>query len=446
MADLNYRYCARILIETVVPLKIGTGKAGLNIDEQVAIDANGLPTIPGTAICGVIRHSFDHNIAKKLFGYQEGKDGKGSRLIFSEARFVGQDGQVLDGCCKIDYSDKFYSKFKKLAIRDHCKINYRGVTDKAQHGKFDSQVVFKGTRFVFDIELIGNKKDDDNWKNVISLLHSSLFRIGGGTRKGFGELKVVAKDVNIYNLDNTEDLRNYLNKSSKLNIPVGKSDTDVIPDNIAIYKLKLQPDDFFLFSSGYGDDEVDAIPKKESYINWKNQKPYFSEKKVLIPATSVKGVISHRTAFHYNRLTEKYIDKVDNIEDFIGENNNAVKELFGFAKDSKKDINNNKQHGQRGRVFFSDVFLENTEEKILNHVAIDRFTGGAMNGALFDEKGVHTKEEIILKIIVDKDAFKQDHIQDAFECTLKDITTGMLPLGGSTMHGHGCFSGELIKI
>ena len=331
MAGLNYRYCARILIEAVTPLKIGTGEAGLNIDEQVAIDTNGLPTIPGTAICGVLKHSFNENIANKLFGYQAGKKGEGSRLVFSEARFVGKDGEVIDGCYNIDYSDLFYSKFKKLAIRDHCKINYRGVTDKAQHGKFDSQVVFKGTRFVFDMELIGSNQDTDNWKNIINNLHSRLLRIGGGTRKGFGKLKVIAKDENIYNLENKNDLRTYLDKSSKLDIPVGKGNKYTTPEDIDIYKLTLKPDDFFLFSSGYGDDEADVISKKEPYVNWKDGKPFFSEEKVLIPATSVKGAVSHRTAFHYNRLTNKYADIVNNIEDYVGENNNAVKALFGFA-------------------------------------------------------------------------------------------------------------------
>ncbi|RMH63953.1 MAG: CRISPR-associated protein, partial [Calditrichaeota bacterium] len=54
---LNMRYCARVLVEAVTPLKIGTGETVLNIDELVATDANGLPVIPGTALAGVLRHA-----------------------------------------------------------------------------------------------------------------------------------------------------------------------------------------------------------------------------------------------------------------------------------------------------------------------------------------------------------------------------------------------------
>ena len=47
-----------------------------------------------------------------------------------------------------------------------------------------------------------------------------------------------------------------------------------------------------------------------------------------------------------------------------------------------------------------------------------------------------------MEIYVDKSAFEKDmDIKNAFEKTLDDICNGMLPLGGSTMRGHGCFTG-----
>jgi CRISPR/Cas system CMR subunit Cmr6 (Cas7 group RAMP superfamily) len=64
----------------------------LNIDELAATDANGLPVIPGTAICGVLKHTFEEETANEFIGYQLAKNGKGSRLIFSDARFVGKQG------------------------------------------------------------------------------------------------------------------------------------------------------------------------------------------------------------------------------------------------------------------------------------------------------------------------------------------------------------------
>jgi len=76
-------------------------------------------------------------------------------------------------------------------------------------------------------------------------------------------------------------------------------------------------------------------------------------------------------------------------------------------------------------------------------VAIDRFTGGAMEGALFSEEVVRSKEKFQLTCLV-SNGTQQEYL-DAFESTLKDVCTGMLPLGGGTMRGHGCFTGTITK-
>lgn len=439
---MNTRYCARVLVEARTPLRVGTGETGINIDELVATDCNGLPLLPGTSIAGVLRHQFkDSRTVKDLFGFQENIQGKGSRLIISNANFVGKQGEVIDGLANIDFLDDFYSKFKKMAVRDHAKINHKGVADKEKYGKYDSQVVFKGCRFVFDIELIGSKQDKDIWRTIIKKLSSPLFRIGGGTRKGFGELEIVKLDEKIYDLKSRS--QEYLDRSAKLTLPDnGKTEKETSESTLE-YELTIEPDDFFLFAAGFGDNEADTIAKKEPVVKWENNTPRFSEEKILIPATSVKGAISHRTAYHYNRLKKKFADKVEKIEDYTGENNIAVKALFGYAKTS----DNGKSKGERGNVIFSDLFVEKYSEKIFNYNAIDRFTGGTIDGALFDEKVISTTQKIIFKTVVEKKAFDktEKEVQEAFECTLKDITTGMLPLGGSVMRGHGCFNGSVKK-
>jgi CRISPR/Cas system CSM-associated protein Csm3 (group 7 of RAMP superfamily) len=441
MSNYTHRYTARVLVEATTPLKIGTGDKGITIDEMIATDANGLPTIPGTAIAGVLRHLFEKETNdSQVFGFQKGSNSEGSRFIFSEARFVGKEGKVLDGLQIIDFTtDDFYNNFKKLAVREHTKINHQGVADSSGHGKFDSQVVYKGSRFVFDIEFLGNEEDLEIWNLFLTQLNSPMFRLGGSTRKGFGELEIKAIDENIFDL--RKDLDAYLNRSVELTIPENSPKLSKKQENFIKYQLELTADDFFLFSSGYGDNEVDAIAKKEKIIVWKDGKPEFSEEKILIPATSVKGALSHRTAFYYNKLAKNFAEEVDNIENYVEENNTAVKILFGYKKDSKKE-----QTGEIGKVLISDVFIDHYNEKIFNHVAIDRFTGGAIDGALFDEKAINSNDKILLNIFVDKVAFeKEEFVQESFESALKDITTGMLPLGGSVNKGHGCFSGKIKK-
>ena len=223
--------------------------------------------------------------------------------------------------------------------------------------------------------------------------------------------------------------------------------------------LKITPDDFFLFGSGFADDEADMTPVKEDIIVWDNNKGKFSKQQILMPATSIKGALSHRTAFHYNKLSEKFADEV-NHNDYIMENNKAVSEIFGIAKDSKflnKELDYNikyldtkkanKSSGAKGKILMSDMFqtLGNDMEKVFDHVKIDRFTGGAMEGALFQEKVIAQKLEWDIEILLNKEDIKDDKVIEAFESALKDIATGMLALGGSTMKGHGVFEGKLYK-
>jgi deoxyhypusine synthase len=64
---------------------------------------------------------------------------------------------------------------------------------------------------------------------------------------------------------------------------------------------------------------------------------------------------------------------------------------------------------------------------------------------LFQEKTVASKENFSLDILIHKDKVKDENAINAFEHALKDITTGMLSLGGATTKGHGIFIGTLFK-
>src|SRR5690606_20134761 len=103
---------------------------------------------------------------------------------------------------------------------------------------------------------------------------------------------------------------------------------------------------------------------------------------------------------------------------------------------------------RRGNVIIDDIFLSKervSNDKIFNHVAIDRFTGGGIDAALFNEKVSYLKDEndsIQLKITVGENIVDQT-VLFAFENALLDITQGLLPLGGMTTKGNGMFTGTL---
>ena len=443
------RYVSRIVLEAETPFAIGSGEKDLLTDALVAKDINGLPYLPGTSLAGVIRSACStmmHDAT--VFGYQNNKEGHGSRVIFSDGVMIGKDGNPIDGLQVIDRNDDFYAHFMTLPVRQHVRINSKGSTDKG--GKFDEQVTYKGTRFCFEMELLstGSAEDAEAYNTILEALCKDTFRVGSGTRNGFGLMKVISLQRRDYNLDNGDDLESYVSRSASLDKVLAGAKEMVIASQSdkrwQRYTLTLKPADFFLFGSGMGDEDADMTPVSEAYIEWTNGKPTFKERGVLIPATSVKGALAHRTAYYWNKLNNRFADS-EGDKPLTGDANPAVVAIFGKSgQDNDKEI-------KRGNIMLSDVIIpaakKDDSEKIMNHVAIDRFTGGTIDGALFTEKVTNgRRHEIVLTVDVLRDSIENhDEIRMAFEKALQDIADGLLPLGGGVNRGNGTFTGTLTK-
>lgn len=453
--EYDRRILAHIVIEAETPLVISSGVKSVLTDSSILKDVNGFPYIPGTSIAGVIRHCLGEDKAKLFFGFKD-KNHKnsgapnGSRIIFSEARLVGLDGKILDGLldlCSIDHN--LISRFSKLPKRNHVRISDKGTAE--DKGKFDEEVIFKGSRFAFDIELVASAEDrSEYFEDVLSELCKETFRIGGGSRSGFGKVKVVSILKKVYDLRQAEDLAEYLNVSSSLNADRSTwnevAEVADVADGWIRYDLTLSPMDFFSFGAGFGDMDVDNVSVRESFIVWENGRGRFKDGAILIPAASLKGALSHRVAFHCNVKEGVFAMKTDlaDFGDHSGNSNKAVRELFGYQDDDSKT-------SRCGRCLFSDIIGEyETAEKVFNHVSIDRFTGGAIDGALFSEKVVYGKDrnlEFKTSILVKKQSGCSE-FSDALDClekSLNDIDCGTLPLGGGSGRGHGIFKCKWTK-
>lgn len=422
----NKRYIANIVFEANTPLKVGSSDLDMLQDAPVQKDWNELPMILGTSIAGVLRKEFDKTFASDIFG-----DEKGSRVIISNALLCNKDMQVIETLNP--NKNDFLKIFENLPQREHTKITSKGVSDSENSGKFDEEVVYKGSRFKFRLELIADDNDQSNWDELIKVINSKVFRLGGGTTKGFGDIKILNElsSYDIFEITSKE----YQEKSSSLNTSYSKLFPKDERQNInhTVYTLKICPDNFFMFGSGFGDDAADMTPVYESVVDYENKK--LTAKKVLIPASSLKGAIAHRTTYHFNKLKGNTIEANNGVL--------SIDAIFGHKKELASD--NKTELGQKGKILISDCFKnDGGQTKTFDHVAIDRFTGGGLDGALFQEKTVSKdNDEYEIEILLEN-TIQGDEL-GAFENALKDITTGMLPLGGATTKGHGVFSGTVLK-
>lgn len=463
--EYSHRYLARIVFEAETPLAVGSGEKDICTDALVATDSNGLPYIPASSIAGVMRSMLSDT--DTLFGFQKGDKGRGSEIIFTEAKVLNSNGRVIDGMnLSAIESDSLLHHYQLLPVRQHVRLDDKGTSSDA--GLFNEQVVYAGTRFCFEIEMVSDGKNFNEFETVLGNLFDESFRIGGGTRSGFGKISVVSVQIKDLDLTIEEDLNLYVNKTSALdsdfwvNVPnhkAGLSKQSTPRSGFSGYELTLTPESFFLFGSGFGDDEVDQTPVKAKRVKWDEEgKGEIQENLILIPGSSVKGAIAHRVAYHWNRLNGVYADDLSDglLAKATGKNNMAVRILFG------SEGNNNGMGITRGNVIFSDIIRTALPEKTFNHVAIDQFTGGAIDGALFNEKATYgagqTYQTIVMLDMIGTeracknelggDAKEEDvnkllkKVVNSFETTLGDLCNGMLPLGGRVNKGYGVFTGE----
>ena len=89
-------------------------------------------------------------------------------------------------------------------------------------------------------------------------------------------------------------------------------------------------------------------------------------------------------------------------------------------------------------------YKPSNESKVFEHVSIDRFTGGAIDAALFQEKAVAKKDKFTIEILL-RNNVSDDDALGAFEQSLDDVVKGLLSLGGATTKGYGFFKGEVTK-
>lgn len=410
---MTTRYVAHITLEADTPLKVGSANSDFLQDSPIQKDWNGLPMILGTSIAGVLRKDFEGE-ENEVFGKENG-----SKVVFSNALLLDENNEVNEGL--LLEKSSFLEIFDNLPIREHTAMTNKGVAK--EHSKFDEEVVYKGSRFKFSIEML---EDETAFNKLISMLQSPSFRLGGGSTKGFGKFKVL--EVTTATIDGAEPLEKHSNSlNHKLMSRVDLSTTKSITHTE--YKLVIKPDDFFMFGSGFGDEEADQTPVVERVIDYDTKD--LSENYILMPASSLKGAMAHRTAYHYNLQNELFIEK--------DEGRLVITELFGEAKNSKEEI-----AGSKGKVLFSDVYkLDKNESKVFDHVAIDRFTGGGIDGALFQEKTTAQNDEWTIEVLLEKGV--EEVYVKALEATLDDICNGMLSLGGATTKGHGAFTGTWSK-
>jgi CRISPR/Cas system CSM-associated protein Csm3 (group 7 of RAMP superfamily) len=421
-------------------------------DMCLLLDADGNPFIPGASVAGAAR-SF---LARQSEPWAEYKKAKESREL--KRFFGGADKDdtmsaliVADASCK--------QKQPMTSIRDGVRVDTQSgsAADKA---KFDVEVVERGTEFELRFECIIRDADDQpKLKELfLALLHGFQqgdIRLGARTRRGYGRGKVESWEIRDLQMDNQEDVMAWL-RDDAWSRPESSLTPSALPSDqrsyfhiAADFELRTS---LLIRSSSADPDAPDEVPDMTHLHS--NGKP-------VVPGTSFAGAFRHRAALIADALCWRK-DSADN---------DAVCEMFGPVHEQKRDKaqqepdqvdpeeNAQEVHDEErdetqtkelwaSRVWIEERLVKRVKLQWQDRVAIDRFTGGSLDGALFNEKPAYP---LALKDIK-KQARPNLRLRLTLEepdsaeiglllLTLRDFWHSHAALGGETSNGRGTLRG-----
>ena len=430
----------RFILETVTPLHCGGGEDAI-LDQLVTRDAFGFWRIPGSSIAGILRNYLSKtspDLEKILFGYASTSSNDSSE---NQASLIWcMDAYQLD----FDMQPAFCKQLKGQSVkalgpfvRDHVNIDLE-LSTASEGGKYDEEIIPPGTRFFMELRLDGWDRDElkteekESFLKLCAAIANGDVTIGGKKVSGYGRLRCLSIDGKPsyscveYQLTDIKDLEDYLNIPAMPSLELPGRNRFSLENAQASYSAEGISFDLFLPLETDGpvmvggpnlkeqDQDVDMICLTTPYLD------YEAKEKIIysytLPGSSFRGVLRHGV-YKVAKALKLEPEK-------------AVESIFGYI--------NNKEENKKascGKVQIEDVYLQNAESVRLQHVAIDRFTGGALDSALFDEKPLFSSG---LKIPLKIKATGLTSDQAKLLChAILDLCTGMLQVGNGTNRGNG---------
>lgn len=453
----------RVTLELESPLALASGDSSGLFDSPCAVDANGLPCLPGTSLAGAMRAWWRNQLSaahpdQDWFGFvpmgDQGAAAQRSRLHISIGHIHDARNQPVDKPVARPQlqADPILGPLlgAHMPVREHVRLNDRGAA--ADTAKFDRSHVPAGHRFTFQIQLRLRTDNAASWEAARNALLAALkngdIMLGGATRTGLGRVKVKEAHELLLKLPaDVEKVSAHQSLTSSFKapnlvetLPPTRPATQAVPDAPLEIQLELAALDLWRVGSSGVETltmadgrQPDTQPYSEHWVNWNNQQAKVETRKV-VPGAGIKGALAHRATFHLNRRSGRWATQDGEQAPLT-----AVTALFGQALDDGS--------GHAGCVHVSDSVLLPTQPSSIQHqphVRLDRFTGGAWNGALFSESLI-SSGGITLKMRLDTQRLLASNSTAtgaeilALADALTDLGQGRLSLGAGAARGLGRF-------
>lgn len=424
-----------LILET--PTCLGSGDTEGPVDLALLYDSiSNHALLTGSSIAGALRNY--------LREYQRGYGADEEKKDLATVLFGGIRRNDDGDQSPLIVNDSISSSIPDVELRDGVSID--GKTGTARSGyKYDLELLAAGTEFPLCFELlIDEKEDEPKLLEALALALRGLEKreigIGMKKRRGFGRCYVDQWEVWKFNMQNAVDRLAWLafDRSWAAQYPK-KPQTGKIWDILKPQSVQKDERDRLTLHATFkldcsllirsGQASTDRSP---DVVHLRSKRG--NDMEPVLSGTSLAGVLRHRAERIVNTL-EKPIE--------------IINQLFGFVDDKNQSDSQfsqkKKGNAKASRLVVHETQITNTVDLVQSRIAIDRFTGGALHGALFDEQPVFGKDDTHIEIYLELREPKPHEI-GLLLLLLKDLWTSDLPIGGGSSIGRGRLQGKKATI
>ncbi|HPN34211.1 MAG TPA: RAMP superfamily CRISPR-associated protein [bacterium] len=473
------------------PLHVGTGVGTETADDLVRRDARGRLLIPGTALAGALR-SIATRLAPRfpeaeLCHALKAKDSKKACDCLACQLFGDvnpQEDDKKDNSARLLFYNALLDSTPQLQIRDGVGIDRTtGAAARRERVKFNLEVLPTGTTFKLRIEL--DRRLTDN--AALQLLAATLAEwqagrgvVGGRIARGLGAFDLLDVQFIELDLDQPDVLMTFLRDGPPWNAQIGKKDwiteqIQAIPVIPALKGSVIDPiagswiiAEFTLAAKGPFLTHDLAQAGRSGFDHAPILAAYALGAKPILPGSSLRGVLrsqaeriartlatlqawdstndqnQRKNVFlascpACNPLTTKTTDEVASC-------NSYIKSLSKEERDQLEQVGAENElclacrlfgsawNGSRLRV--EDAPLKEgtqVEYKVMDFLAIDRFTGGSRDGAKFDAV-VLWKPQFRVRLFMEN---PKPWELGWLALTLRDLHGGLASIGFGRAKGFG---------
>lgn len=441
--EIRQHWLIEGILTLVTPTHLSNGDTAYDVDMPLLLDPLAKrPLLTGASLAGALRNYLNESMdgyvelalvngqavieetknspAQLLFGaFRRDNEGEQSPLIVHDALGISPENHPFE-------------------LRDGVRIDpkTRTAADKA---KFDLQLLAAGTTFNIAFELIitqdmlNDKECLPEMKKALAVVLNGLqkrhIHLGGRKNRGYGECAVTGWRLRQFDLTQKTDLTAWLAYGREWadDDPKWQSGNDIaqlLGETIGERESRDQfqisanfaIDGSILIRSGF---ETEFGPDMAHLESRRGQ-----EIVPILSGTSLAGVMRSQALRIAHTISGNEATAT-----------NFVRNLFGYMPVEGED---DAATRVASRVLVKETEITGNYKRLVqSRVAIDRFSGGALESALFTEQPIFGGETVLtLHVKRASDAEK-----GLLLLVLKDLWAGMIAVGGEASVGRGRLKG-----